>query len=290
MTRRGSTGRPGRPGGGPRARRPAGPDRRAGPPDRRAAQPASHDRPRGGTGEGGHRPTGHPRRRPRAGGAPAGRDGERRSPPPGGAPGALPAAHPGDRRAGATRPGARRGLIGRPDRVGAARSAGRRGPPPRRRRGASARRAAVLDLPGVVERMPGDPARRIPGRPFPAGERRAVRWLPEHLEHRPAQRVTASRSSARGAARRRPDLASVGLVGPDDVLDDPIAIAPAAAGTLAQLGRGGRDDPVQDGPGGGHEVGATGSPRHRRGFVDRSSRSRTGRRSRWPRRRSGSRG
>ena len=57
---------------------------------------------------------------------------------------------------------------------------------------------AVLDLPGVVEGVPGDPARGVPRRPLAAGERRTVRRLAQDARASPR----ASRRPRRGRSGR----------------------------------------------------------------------------------------
>ena len=93
--------------------------------------------------------------------------------------------------------------------------------------------AAVLDLPGVVERVPGDPAGGVAGRPASAGERRAVRRLAEELEH-------VARAWPRGGAVPRVVAGGshhgrVGAVGAVHVLDDLRPVPAATARPLAQL-------------------------------------------------------
>ena len=99
----------------------------------------------------------------------------------------------------------------------------------------------VLHLPGVVERMPGDPTGRIAWGPLAAGQRQAIGRLAQDVEHGgPDQLDGCPVSSGRAGRPRESDLARVVSLRLDDMADDLVAVTTTAAGTLAQLGRSGR--------------------------------------------------
>jgi len=101
----------------------------------------------------------------------------------------------------------------------------------------------------VVQRVPGDPAGGVAGRPLATGERRPVRRLAQGIEDRRAQRLDRRLIGRVGLRMADTDLASVVPVGLDNVADHLVPVAPAAPGTLAELGGRGRRDPIEGGPG-----------------------------------------
>src|SRR3954452_2878133 len=96
---------------------------------------------------------------------------------------------------------------------------------------------AVLDLPGVVEHVPGHPAQHIPRRPLPVLA--ATEGVCDH-------RALLLPRSARGHPRAR--LRRVAALGFDDVPSYVVAVAPAATRTLAQRRRCARHDSVRVAP------------------------------------------
>ena len=130
---------------------------------------------------------------------------------------------------------------------------------PRRSRASSARpsdtsgRRAVLDLPGVVEDVPGDPPCGVPRRPLAARDRRPVRRLAEDRHHGRAEVV--DRRTVRRVDPRPLDAHDlrVGLFRLDHMGEDLVPVAAATARTLAELGRGPGDDVVEGRPGSAHD-------------------------------------
>src|SRR5581483_8251369 len=118
--------------------------------------------------------------------------------------------------------------------------------------GPSLRLGSVLDLPRVVERVPRDAAGAVARPPLLLGDRFARSGRPEELDDRGPLLVDGRR------AELDPELAHIGLFGVVDVGDDLVAIAAAAPGPLAQLGRRVRNDAVEHGPCRSDEVGQTG--------------------------------
>src|SRR5919202_1972938 len=94
---------------------------------------------------------------------------------------------------------------------------------------------AVLDLPRVVEDVPRDAARRVPGQPPLLTEPLRAARRPQHLEHLRTP-DGLGHLLARGRCPQT-DLADVARLRVDDVRADLVPVAPAAAGTSAKLGR-----------------------------------------------------
>src|SRR3954468_10993716 len=93
---------------------------------------------------------------------------------------------------------------------------------------------AVLDLPGVVEDVPGDPPRRVPGQPALLAEPLRACRRPEHLEDLRAPDGVGDLLA--GGRAGHAELADVARLGVHHVGADLVAVAPAASRALAQLG------------------------------------------------------
>src|SRR3954451_14936228 len=93
---------------------------------------------------------------------------------------------------------------------------------------------AVLDLPGMVEHVPGHPAQHIPRRPLSVLA--PVKGRCDHC-------ALLLPRSARGHLRAR--LRRVAALGFDDVPPYVVAVAPTATRALAQRHRRGRHDSVR---------------------------------------------
>ena len=83
--------------------------------------------------------------------------------------------------------------------------------------------AAVLDLPGVIDNVPGDPSRRIADRPTLF---RSLNFAG------PPNRLKDGAASCREVFLPNADLSSVGVLGLGDVVNYLVPVAAAAARTL----------------------------------------------------------
>ena len=92
--------------------------------------------------------------------------------------------------------------------------------------------AAVLDLPRVIERVPRNPARRVAWRPLLSGDRRAVRRSADRLEHALPEIGDGLLVARVNLGAFQAEHACVPTIGPDDMLDDLVPVAPAPRGPL----------------------------------------------------------
>ena len=109
--------------------------------------------------------------------------------------------------------------------------------------------AAVLDLPGVVQHVPGEAADRVSDRPGLGarvlGERQGG---DDGVRDRPAVGGDGVAVAAMGRPQAKTELAGVGELGRDHVVDDGVAVPSAATRPLAQRGRRSGGDAVEDRP------------------------------------------
>src|SRR5438093_13626309 len=91
----------------------------------------------------------------------------------------------------------------------------------------SAALRSVLDLPGVVERVPGDTPGGVLQRPFAVGKGRAVRWLAKDVQDGRTTRLDRVAVVRRRLALFDAELAGVVPVGLDHVRDHLVALAAA---------------------------------------------------------------
>src|SRR6202022_3263764 len=113
--------------------------------------------------------------------------------------------------------------------------------------------APILDLPGVIEKVPGHTAGDIAWRPSLLAGRRGSRGrlnrIDDHLSPCPYARPVFPP----GRLRADSELRGIRRLGIDDVVRDLVAVPPAAARALAQLGRRLRDNCVEHLPRGGEQ-------------------------------------
>ncbi|PZR94093.1 MAG: hypothetical protein DLM67_12875 [Candidatus Nephthysia bennettiae] len=137
---------------------------------------------------------------------------------------------------------ARQGLGGLARRRHLSPGAGRPGPRPL----ADTPLAAVLDLPGVVEGVPGDPPSGVPAGPALAAA--LGRWRAQAAEDGLSEGGDSGPVLPRRLAQAEAEPARVSRLGRQDVGDDLVAVAPTTTRPLAKLGRGAGHHPVEDGP------------------------------------------
>ena len=103
--------------------------------------------------------------------------------------------------------------------------------------------------------MPGDAARCIPLGPPAVGQRRAIRWAAQDIQHRRTLRLDSPAILERASLQTDADLTGVRVIGLDDVGEHRVAVPAAAARTLAQAGGRRVSDRVEALPGGLDEAG-----------------------------------
>src|SRR2546430_4231124 len=115
-------------------------------------------------------------------------------------------------------------------------------------RSAFRRIAAVLHLPGVIERVPGDAARRVALRPALLHECRPIGGSLNRLGDRARECRELPPAVPVWWLEGQPELSHVGTLGVTHVIGHLVPVAAAAARTLAEFSRCSRKDPVIDGP------------------------------------------
>src|SRR5712692_6327770 len=96
--------------------------------------------------------------------------------------------------------------------------------------------AAVLDLPRVIEQMPGHAPRNVARRPSLLASLRSARRRADRVEDRLASRLHRDLVVSHGRLELEPEPGCVCGLGVDDVFGDLVAVAATAPRSLAQLG------------------------------------------------------
>src|SRR5947208_8048118 len=110
--------------------------------------------------------------------------------------------------------------------------------------------AAVLDLPGVVKYVPGDPTGGVALRPALLHERATLRRLAQDVGDGLSEFADGGAIGTVGLAETQPELSHVGGFGSQHVVGDLVAVAAATTGTLSQGGRSAGEHLFENRPGG----------------------------------------
>src|SRR6266550_3869475 len=109
--------------------------------------------------------------------------------------------------------------------------------------------AAVLDLPGMVEDVPGDPAGRVPLRPAPLYGWTAVRCGSQGVGDLTAKGCDRGAVPAIRSGQTQSKLSNVGRFSVEHVIGDLVTVTPSTAGTLAERCGGAAKHLVENRPG-----------------------------------------